>query len=170
MARSVEVLAGRRLRSIDPSCRAQPSTWEAQRMPRRSFPGLARDMPIRDSATPRLRGCTRAQRLAAERVARVKAILLESLAETPPSKTLAAASPAATSTSAAPPPARPASKSAIPASDTSARPSTKCSAAAPAVTPCAHLPSTRHHPNSPQTPESLRFRNPPRHWASSELW
>ena len=52
-------------------------------MPRRSFPGLARDMPIRDSATPRLRGCTRAQRLAAERAARVKAILLENLAETP---------------------------------------------------------------------------------------
>jgi AraC-like DNA-binding protein len=40
-------------------------------------------MPIRDLATPRLRGCTRAQRLAAERVARVKAILLENLAETP---------------------------------------------------------------------------------------
>ena len=30
-----------------------------------------------------MRGCTRAQRLAAERVARVKAILLENLAETP---------------------------------------------------------------------------------------
>src|ERR1022692_1591893 len=83
MARSVEVLAGRTLRSSDPSCRAQPSTWEPQSIPRRSFPGLARDIPIRDSATPRLRGCTRAQRLAAERVTRVKAILLENLAETP---------------------------------------------------------------------------------------